>query len=1031
MATSSTQSSPPAASPARADEADVEGHAHVVDDDGDSLFEEPQTSWFSPMQATTALERVRGARKRSLASDVQDERIARASAALQDENEPVFECSRTKLADASRAKRAMITAYAKRLTTALAHLEAERDALVDAPGGLAAWRAGSATVDHVLQLACERFYARYDEIFARETDEAVAAEFPDSCAAECAGPADVGRSLRHENDAPRAVLELVDYDWEESMMRPPRGGEEACVNKNECQGFVLVRDGFARAPNDGGPPTQGVALVRFRTPEQESGTRPCFRGDLCVLCIRNRVTWTWLRNMDSGAPADACITPYRVVAGPGGYAPDALLPVGGPGRFAGVTDPFPRHHYSRYRLVRDPDTKELRYTQDHDVTRFSPTPHAVLAPFEAYGGAGWTIIRTEQEANEVEELLEAWTKAWPSTASLVKEATQRRFALAAFKEAWFDVRIQPVPELWRAVIFGWNGIRTPYRTRRHVEAAALTRAMASAMPFPGPTTGRGTSHQKVLECVRIVPQFFAGAIRSVFPASHAQAAFARIFALSVEGPDAAAITFVMNHPALAMLGLRVHLVRLIQQDGVLRKLLLEIHGVAWTNFEYCVDRGMTRACVAFNRERSLEAAERAAVSAHSREAGGPPPVIQPSDGWFWDAVARETKTTFETHARALAPEETLQAKPFDARAAYDGVRAACRMRGCAPETLRTLLELERAHVARDRRKMKAVLRATPPSVREEITDVATAVHDSFGVRVIRAPHHWAVHGSRAKRRTYVLCPCCRRFKSHVGMSAEEWQRSKRGKTEEQAVAYLCDKVVDEGTIKVAYDPITRSFTCNPKQKSGKLREAAEDMRAAAEVEVDDVNPAAAGAETTTKKKRTIKVQRTVVRYHSCQRTELVPVDFRGNIVEIYGRQYAQCWRCHIPREMDASTHGQTAFLCGWCEDTPPRLRNAPTKWSAVSLLQTKHARGSLLGAAAWRRAGESGVKRLNVECDCGAKLTKTPIRPWRTVRCIGHPEQKCFTTCVDVPICTKHRPPRWMHNTSVVVWEYFDKVVRG
>ena len=90
--------------------------------------------------------------------------------------------------------------------------------------------------------------------------------------------------------------------------------------------------------------------------------------------------------------------------------------------------------------------------------------------------------------------------------------------------------------------------------------------------------------------------------------------------------------------------------------------------------------------------------------------------------------------------------------------------------------------------------------------------------------------------------------------------------------------------MDEGTIKVAYDPITRSFTCNPKQKSRKLREAAEDMRAAAEVEVDDVDPAAAGAETT-KKKRTVKVQRTVVRYHSCQRTELVPVDFRGNIVE--------------------------------------------------------------------------------------------------------------------------------------------------
>ena len=157
----------------------------------------------------------------------------------------------------------------------------------------------------------------------------------------------------------------------------------------------------------------------------------------------------------------------------------------------------------------------------------------------------------------------------------------------------------------------------------------------------------------------------------------------------------------MNHPALALLALRVHLVRLIQRPTACSGSFCGNPRQEWTTFEYCVDRGLSRACVAFNRERSLEAAERAAVSVARQRPGGPPPVIQPSDGWFWDAVARETKTTFETQRARFGTRGNAPGEAFDARAAYDSVRAACRMRGYPPKTLRALLELERAHVARE------------------------------------------------------------------------------------------------------------------------------------------------------------------------------------------------------------------------------------------------------------------------------------------------------------------------------------------
>ena len=130
----------------------------------------------------------------------------------------------------------------------------------------------------------------------------------------------------------------------------------------------------------------------------------------------------------------------------------------------------------------------------------------------------------------------AWTKAWPSTAQLVKEATQRRFAVAAFKEAWFEVRIQPVPELWRAVIFGWNGVRTPYRTRRHVGGRGAHARDGERDAVPGPDDGaRRKSAPKVSSASGWCP-VLRGRVRSAFPAASAQAAFARVFALCAGGP---------------------------------------------------------------------------------------------------------------------------------------------------------------------------------------------------------------------------------------------------------------------------------------------------------------------------------------------------------------------------------------------------------------------------------------------------------------------------------------------------------------
>ena len=890
-------------------------------------------------------------------------------------------------------------------------------------------------------------------------------EMPGSCAAECAGPADVGRSLEQEDGAPRAVLELVSYDWEESYLRAPRPGtgEEPCANGCECQGVSLVRDGFARPPEGALPASaagvlQGFTLVQFRTPEQARDDRPPYRSQLCLLCMRNRVTWTWMRNIDSGAPESVCIIPHRVVAGPGGYAPGALLPTGGPGRFVGVTDAFPRHHYSQFRLLFDSDTQEWRLSQRPELMRFSPTPHRVLAPFEAHGGAGWFVLRTEQPFEVVEALMDEWTAKWPTVSKLAcDDISQRRTAVRAFQAAWFDARVEPIPELWRAVMFGWNGVRTPYRTPRHIRNAALTRALASAMPFPGPMAGRGASQSKLMECVRLVPTFFAGVVRAAFLAPAAQAAFARVFALAPAGPDAAAVELVRDHPALTLLALRAHLVRLITADGMLRRFLRSVHGNKWSTFEYCVERGLVAARAALEDKRSLADVERAVVASHAKSAGGPPPALNPSRGWFWDVVAVETKGTFEAHARALGAEEKLQAPAFDARGAYDSVRAVCRAAGASPEARALLLELERAHEVRDMRAFRCALRDARDAAQAtalEVALIATTVHDSFGVRLIRAPHHWAVHGARAKRRTYLVCPCCRRFKSHVAVSLDEWLRTKRGKTEDQGVAYLSTRTLDEGTIKVAYDPTTREFTCNPKQKSSKLREAAEDMDAAAELEDEDLGEAEEDAKPA--KRRVVKVHRTVQRYTACTRTTLVPLDFCGNIVELYGRQYAQCWRCHIPREMDASTHGRTLFTCGWCQapadapaelrEPPPPLQNeslsAPVRWSAVTQLQTRQPRKR---GDAGRGGGEGGarkppprpravrcVRRADVQCAlCAVRLVKAPTRAWKTVRCVRVPGALSTAECVDVAVCPKHRVPRWTSGTSVVAWGYLEKLLQG
>ena len=76
---------------------------------------------------------------------------------------------------------------------------------------------------------------------------------------------------------------------------------------------------------------------------------------------------------------------------------------------------------------------------------------------------------------------------------------------------------------------------------------------------------------------------------------------------------------------------------------------------------------------------------------------------------------------------------------FDARSAHDGVAAVCRAVQAAPSTAAILEALQEAHAKRDTTRMRKMLASCPDDLFADIAGIVTTVHDSFSVRVIRAP----------------------------------------------------------------------------------------------------------------------------------------------------------------------------------------------------------------------------------------------------------------------------------------------------
>jgi hypothetical protein len=306
------------------------------------------------------------------------------------------------------------------------------------------------------------------------------------------------------------------------------------------------------------------------------------------------------------------------------------------------------------------------------------------------------------------------------------------------------------------------------------------------------------------------------------------------------------------------------------------------------------------------------------------------------------------------------------------------------------------------------------------------------------------------------------------------MSFDEWVRTKSGRTPATAALELRKSSMDTGTRKVAFDPIELVYFCNPKQKTSKLREFVEEEEGVAAAgkggdgeeeeeeeeqeeggekeEEDEEEEEAPKAEESddgdeesdeeeeeeeeeapkavapvpvpaaeAARKKVSAVHRTCVAYTVCQRTALVPLDFRGNIMEVYGRLLAQCWSCGMPCEMGVRCFSikPGAFLCGWCTP-PPHVPDA--RVSAVGDAVVSN------GKRKWSPVGEIEDQQKKVTCcSCGARMGASggSQRAWKVVRCIRTPFSENPAECVEVAVCPRHRIPRRCFETSVVVYDHF------
>jgi len=157
----------------------------------------------------------------------------------------------------------------------------------------------------------------------------------------------------------RPSLERVSRAHDESYMRPPNPGEDACKAGSKCEGRLIARYTCTQSAD------AGFTCVVFRLPSGEK----CGDGMSCVLCLRKYVATVFYTSKASGRTknntcdaaaspntAGVIMQPYRnVIECDGEYRGDACL-YPSTGSFEGISDPFFRHERHRYKYVlRDAD----------------------------------------------------------------------------------------------------------------------------------------------------------------------------------------------------------------------------------------------------------------------------------------------------------------------------------------------------------------------------------------------------------------------------------------------------------------------------------------------------------------------------------------------------------------------------------------------------------------------------------------------------------------------------------------------------
>ncbi|MHA1681997.1 MAG: hypothetical protein ACTSUE_13745 [Promethearchaeota archaeon] len=179
-----------------------------------------------------------------------------------------------------------------------------------------------------------------------------------------------------QHDITRTDIPTITREYEESYMRPPQTHEEQCKHKKACQGNVI-----ARVSNDVDD-LDGFTLVQFKT-SQYPQLNASFQN-MCVLCVRYKVTHDWLLAYLSENPLSTVIQPYRNLVGvENEYAIESVIPTTKT-EFYGIIPNwvhFKTSMFEYYVYEENGVKKEVRIRHRPEIRfRYAPTVRTKLFP---------------------------------------------------------------------------------------------------------------------------------------------------------------------------------------------------------------------------------------------------------------------------------------------------------------------------------------------------------------------------------------------------------------------------------------------------------------------------------------------------------------------------------------------------------------------------------------------------------------------------------------------------------------------------